>query len=60
QQTGRRRELGQYLITKIGVEGVGAEGVAAELLSVERLLGSLCGFMARRSRGRPPRRDPCG
>lgn len=44
-------------------EGVGAdesEEVAAGLLSPLRLLGSLCGFMARRSRGRPLRRDPCG
>ncbi len=45
-------------------EGVGGvsevAGDAGELGSVLRLRGSLCEFMARRSRDRPPRRDPCG
>ncbi|GES33460.1 hypothetical protein San01_59480 [Streptomyces angustmyceticus] len=46
-----------------GCEEVSAEEgaeVGVEWMSPVRLLGSLCGFMARRSRGRPLRRDPCG
>ncbi len=35
-------------------------GSAAEVSEVWGSVGSLCGFMARRSRGRPSLRDPCG
>lgn len=50
---GERGEFGG--LAAEGVTVVGVEG-----MSPVRLLGSLCGFMARRSRGRPPLRDPCG
>ena len=44
------------------VIGSVAGSVSASVIGsvVVRFGGSLCGFMARRSRGPPLRRDPCG